>query len=128
MQSFQERGVFWEEGGEAFDCLEGIWADMMFHAFHVVVDGVVVQIEELEEVGEQLVSARDVPGEGFTGSGQGEAAILLVFQQTIGVEALDHVGDAGLRDVEARCDVDHACVALGVDEFEDLFEIVLHCG
>ncbi len=69
---------------------------MVFHAFDVVIDGVVVESEEFEKIGEQLVSPRDVPGECFAGCGEGEAAVFFVFEESVRVEALDHIRDAGL--------------------------------
>jgi hypothetical protein len=52
-------------------------------------------------------------------------AILLVFQQALGIEALDHISDARLRDAEAGRDVDYARVALGIDQLEDALEVIL---
>ena len=42
------------------------------------------------------MSPRDVPGECFAGCGEGEAAVFFVFEESVRVEALDHIRDAGL--------------------------------
>ena len=84
--------------------------------------------EELEEIGQELVPPGDIAGQRFAGGGQDQAAILLVFEEALAIEALHHVGDAGLRDAEARRDIDHAGVALGVDQLEDALQVILHRG
>ena len=55
----------------------------MFHPFDVVVDGIVVESEEFEEIGEELVASRDVSGEGFARGGEREASVLFVFQKSV---------------------------------------------
>ena len=100
----------------------------MFHSFDVVVNGVVVEAEELEEIGKELVAMGDVSGEGFARGGERKASVLFVFQESVCIEALDHVGDARLRDIEPSGDVDDACVTLGINEFEDLFEVIFDRG
>ena len=66
----------------------------------------------------------DVAGEGLPGGGEDEAAVFLVFEEALGVEPLDHVGNAGLGDFEAGGNIDDAGVALGVDELEDSLEVI----
>lgn len=111
--------------GESLECSDGGGAEVVFHAFDIVVDGFWVEAEELEEIGEQLVAVGNVLGELFTRRGEDEASVFFVAEEAFGIEALDHVGDAGLRDGEAVGDVNDACVALGSDEFEDLLEVIL---
>ncbi len=96
----------------------------MFHSFDVVVNGVVVEAEEFEEIGKELMAMGDVSGEGFARGGERKASVLFVFQESVCIEALDHVGDARLRDIEPSGDVDDACVTLGINQFEDLFEVI----
>ena len=60
----------------------------MLHPFHIMVDDAIVDSEQLKEVGQQLVTTSDVARQCFARCGQHQAAILLVFQQTLGVEAL----------------------------------------
>ena len=114
---------------ENFDGLQCRRADdEVLHAFDVVMDDLVVEAEELEEIGEEMVAVGDVAGQFFPGGGEGEAAVFLVFEQALGVEALDHVRDARLRDFEAGGDVHHARVALGIDQFQDALEVILDGG
>ena len=124
----QERGLALQLAGQGLDGAEGRRADVMLHPLDVVVDDLVVEAEELEEIGEEVVAVGDVAGEGFAGGGEDEAAVFLVLEETLGVEALDHVGDAGLGNLEAGGDVHDAGVALGVDEFEDSLEVILDGG
>ena len=72
--------------------------------------------------------ARDIARERFARGRQDQAAVFLVFEQALTIEALDHIGHARLRDAEARRDIDHARVALGVDQLEDALQVILHCG
>jgi hypothetical protein len=107
----EEGGLALEVAGEGLDGAEGGRADVVFHALDVVMDDLVVEAEELEEIGEEVVAVGDVAGEGFAGGGEDEAAIFFVFEEAFRVEALDHVGDAGLGDFEAGGDIDDAGVA-----------------
>ena len=100
----------------------------MLHSFDVVMNHVLIETEQRQEIGEELVSSRNVAGERFAGSRQDEPAIFFVLEETIGIEPLDHVGDAGLRNLEPGRDVDDARISLGIDEIQDPFEIILDCG
>ena len=71
---------------------------------------------------------RDIARERFRRRGQNEPAIFFVFEQTFGIEPLDHVGDAGLRDFQAGRDIDDAGVALGINQFQNAFEIIFDRG
>jgi hypothetical protein len=123
-----EGGLALELAGEGLDGAEGGGADVVLHALDVVVDDLIVEAEELEEIGEQLVALGDVAGEGLAGGGEDQAAVFLVLEQALGIEALDHVGDAGLGDFEAGGNIDDAGVSLGVDELQDALEVILHGG
>ena len=67
-------------------------------------------------------------GEFFTGWRQDEAAILFVFEQSFGAEALDHVSHAGLGNFQGGGDIDDAGVTFGIHQFEDALELILDCG
>ena len=124
----EELGVVFEVGGEFFDALDGGRAEVVFHPLDVLVGHVFRDPQEVEKIGEELVFAGDVAGEFFAGGGEDEAAVFFVVEEALGIEALDHVGDAGLGDAEAAGDIDDAGVALGADELEDLFEVILDGG
>ena len=100
----------------------------MLHSFDVVVNHMLIETEQRQEIGEELMPASDVAGERFPGGSQDEAPVLLVFKETIGVEPLDHVGDAGLGNLQAGGDIDDAGVTLRVNQLEDPFEVILDCG
>lgn len=105
--------------------------EVVFHSFHVVVNGLLVEPKQLEERGEESVAVGDAAREGFSCRGEYEAPIFFVLQKAFSIKALDHVCHARLGDGEARGDVDYARVAFGADEFENLLEVVLDgrgCG
>ena len=111
---------------QAFDGVDCRRTDVMLHALDIVVDGALVQSEQLEKIGQQLVPVGDVERERFARRGENQAAVLFVFEEPLGIEFLHHVGDACLRDGEPLRDVHYPGVALGVDELEDLFQIILN--
>ena len=100
----------------------------MLHSFDIVVDHAIIDAEELQEIGQELVTPGDIARQGLARSGENEPAIFFVLEETLSVETLNHVGDAGLRDAETGGDVDDPGVALGVDELQDTFEIILDRG
>ena len=103
-------------------------ADVMFHSFDVVINDTIAQAKELQKISEQFMAMRDAAGELFAGLGQDKTAIFFVFEQAFSIEALDHVGHAGLGNVQSRRDVDDSGVALGIDELENAFEIIFDRG
>ncbi|MEY2598260.1 MAG: hypothetical protein RLZZ142_519 [Verrucomicrobiota bacterium] len=103
-------------------------AEVVFHSFHVVVNGLLVEPKQLEERGEEPVAVGDAAREGFACRGEHESPIFFVLQKAFSIEALDHIGHARLGDGEARGNVDDARVAFGADEFENLLEVVLDGG
>jgi hypothetical protein len=114
--------------GQRLDGAQRGGADVVFHALDVVLDHALVYPKELEEIRQELVAPGDVAGQGFTGGGQDQAAILLVIEEALGIKPLHHVGDACLRDAETRRDIDDAGVTLGVDQFEDALQVILDRG
>src|SRR4029453_1280570 len=64
----------------------------------------------------------------FASSRQHKAAVFLVFEQSLTVEALDHVGYARFRYFKAGGDIDHARVSLCVDQLQDPLQVILHGG
>jgi hypothetical protein len=111
--------------GKPFDGMHGRRADVMLHAFDIVINDVGREAEKLEEVGQELMAVGDVTREFLARRREHEAAVFLVFEQAVGIEFLNHVGDASLGNGETPGDVDHARVTLGVDELEDLLEVIL---
>src|SRR5471032_2692997 len=101
---------------------------MVFHALDIMRDYSFVDAEELEEIRQELVAARNIAGKRFTGGSQDEAAVLLVVEETFAIESLHHVGDASLRDAETCRDIDDARVTLCVDELEDALQVIFHGG
>lgn len=73
---------------------------MVFHAFDVAVDGVFIDVEEAEKAGERFVAIDDGVGDFVSFFGEDGATVFFVFDEAFCIEAAQHVGDAGLGDVE----------------------------
>jgi len=71
---------------------------MVLHPFNIVIDHFLVHTQHPEEVRQELVAPHDVAGQSLAGCGQDEAAVLLVLQQALSIEPLDHVGNTSLGD------------------------------
>jgi hypothetical protein len=84
-----------------------------------------IDAEEGEEPGQGLVPLLDHRRHVAAAVGEDETTIFHVVEVAHLVELLDHAGDGGLADVERRRDVDHAGIALLLDELVDSFEVVL---
>ena len=110
---------------ESLDRPERWGTDVMLHSFHVVINDAVVEAEEPEKIRQELVPMRDLACQRFPTGSQNEATIFFVFKEALGVEPLDHVGDAGLRNFQRGGDIDYASIALGINQFEDSFEVIL---
>jgi len=91
-------------------------------------DGFLVDAEESQETGERFVALDDRPGDAVTFLGEDRAAVFFVFDEPLGIKSLEHVGHAGLGNAEVFRDVHGAGVAFGLDQMEDLFEVVVHRG
>jgi hypothetical protein len=59
----QQRGLPLELLRQRLDGAERGWADVVFHAFDIVIDDLLIEAKEFEEIREQLVPARDVQRE-----------------------------------------------------------------
>ena len=100
----------------------------MLHSFDVVVNDAFFQAEEAKKIGKKPVPSRNVSGNIFTCGGKHESAIFFILKQAFGVESLNHIGHARLRDFETTGDIDHAGVAFGINQLEDPFQVILDRG
>lgn len=98
---------------------------MMFHPFHIPVDGIFVDVKKPEELGQEFVPVHDCFCNLLPLWSQGRASILFVFHQTLRVEALKHVCNTGLRDAQALRDVNRSGISLFFYEMQDLLKIVV---
>lgn len=114
--------------GKRFYGADGCGANVMLHAFDIVMNGLGIQSEQLEKVRQQLVTVRYISCKLLPRSSQHKPSILFVFEQALCVEFLNHVGNAGLSDGKSFCNVHNARVTLGVDELENLLEIIFNGG
>jgi hypothetical protein len=97
----------------------------MLHSFHVMANDAVIEAKEFKKVRKQFVPVGNFAGQRFPGCGQNKAAIFFVFEETLGIEPLDHVRDAGLRNFQRGRDINYAGIALGINQFENAFEVIL---
>ena len=72
---------------------------MVLHALDVLINYPVVNTEQPEKFGEQLVPSCDSASQFFTGGSQNKTAVLFIFEKPLSVEPLNHVRDAGLRNL-----------------------------
>jgi hypothetical protein len=105
---------------------EGRPGDVVLHAFHVAVDGILIDLEEAQELSEQFMPIDNGLGDALTFVGEDGAAVFLVFDESLGVEALQHIGHAGLRNPEALGDVNRPCIAFLLNQMQNLLEVVVH--
>jgi hypothetical protein len=101
---------------------------VVFHSFDVVLDHSSVEAQELKEVRQELMAAGNISSQGLTGRGQDEPAIFLVVKESIAIEALNHISNAGLGDVEVGSDIDDPGVSLGVNQFQNSLQIIFYRG
>ncbi len=114
--------------GEGLYGANGRGADMVLHALDIVIDGLGIQAKELEEICKELVTVRDISRKVLPCSCQHKPTVLFIFEQAFCVEFLNHVSDAGLRYGKSLRDVHNTRVTLGVDELENLLEIIFNGG
>ena len=72
---------------------------MVLHALDIMMNHSVVYTEHSEKLSKQLVPLGDSSGQFFTCGGQNKPAVLFIFEKPLGIETLNHVGDAGLRNL-----------------------------
>jgi len=89
-------------------------------------DNPLVQAEELEKIRQELVSMGDGAGNPLAGLGQNQAAVLFIFEQSLGVEPLDHIGYACLGNLQCRSDIDNSRIPFRINQFENSFEVIFN--
>jgi len=98
---------------------------VVFHPFHIVIDNPLIQTEEAKEIREEFVPACNLASQVLACCGQNEPAIFLVFKKSLRIEPLHHVRHAGLRNPQRRRDIDDPGVSLGINQFQDAFQVIL---
>jgi hypothetical protein len=79
----QESRTPFQLRSQCLDRAQSRRTNVVLHSLDVVVDDLLVEPEQREEIGEELVPAGDVASEGFAGGRQDEPAVLLVFEEPI---------------------------------------------
>ena len=125
---FEQLRIGFEGVGDGADDVESGAGDVVLHALDVLVDRFLVDAEETEKTGERPMPLDDGDGDAVTFLSEGGAPVFFVDDEALGIQALEHVGDAGLGDGEVFRDVHGAGIAFRLDQMEDLFEVVVHGG
>ncbi len=97
----------------------------MFHSFHVMINDALIQAEQSQKIGEKFVPVHNLASQILAGCGQNEPAIFLVFQKALRIEPLHHVRHASLRNPQRCRDIDNPGVSLGINQFQDAFQVIL---
>ena len=85
---------------------------MVLHALDILMNHSIVNAQESEEFSQQFVPSGNSPGQFLSGGCQNQAAISFIFEKALGIQALNHVCDAGLRNLQGRGDIDDPGVSL----------------
>lgn len=110
--------------GEGLKFLEGDVAEEVFDAVNVFFLGLVGDSEDGEEVGEDLVAFGDFFADFLAFFCEFEVGVGLVNDEFFFVEALHHLSDGGLADIESAGKVGDADAFLGLGEFVEGFEVI----
>ena len=105
---------------------EGGAGNVMLHAFNIAVDGFLIDIEEAQKLGEEFVPVDDCLCDPLSFTGKDRSPVFLMFNKALGIQPLEHVGDAGLGYLEALGNVDRPGVSLFLDQVQDLLEVIVH--
>jgi hypothetical protein len=104
----------------------GFVGDRVLHPAGLVVGRLVVELKVLHQEGLQdVVPLADLPRVDHALLGQGHAAVLLVVDQTVRGEDLDHLAHAGGGDPHVRCELGGLGDAAVLGESEDVYQVVL---
>src|SRR5215210_123661 len=77
----EQRRLPFERMGESFNGAQCRRTDVMLHAFHVVIDDLLIDSKQFEKIAQKLMPMCDVSGECFAGGGKDESPVFLVLQQ-----------------------------------------------
>lgn len=72
---------------------------MVLHAFDIMVNHPVVYTEEPQELRKQFMALGNSVCQLFACRRQNKAAVLFIFQKLLAIEPLNHIRDAGLRNL-----------------------------
>jgi hypothetical protein len=98
----------------------------VLHPAGLFVGRLVVELQVLhKERLEDMVPLADLPRVGHALLGEGDAAVLLIIDQTVRGQDLDHLAHAGGGDAHVRCELGRLGDAAVLGESEDVDEIVL---
>src|SRR5438477_4760949 len=96
LQFRQQRRSAPQLSGESFNCAQGGGANVMFHSLYIMINDAIVEAKQSQKISQKFMPLGDFMGQALTGCSQNKSAILLVFQKTLGVQSLNHIGHACL--------------------------------
>src|SRR5882724_12926854 len=97
LQFRQQRWSTPKLSGESFNCAESRRTNVVFHSLYIVINDAVVEAKKSQEIRQKFVPLGDLMCQALAGCCQNKSAIFFVFQQPLGVQSLNHVGHACLR-------------------------------
>ena len=113
LQTRAERGPAFQLSGQSLDRSQSGRADVVFHPFDIMIDHAVVNTQQLEEVGQNLVTAA-IFRASFSPAVVRTGPDIFVFEQASASSFCHHVVTLAWE-IRRSGDIDHARVALGVD-------------
>ena len=96
---------------------EGLLADDMFDAAGVLCGGMLADAKGDKVAGQQLVALESALGNGSSGIGQVQVAVVIHDDKAVLTELLHSVADARLGESQLVGDVDRANVALALSKY-----------
>jgi len=98
---------------------------VMLHSLDVALHLLLGNAQLAEKIRQDAVPAGDLLGNALSLRRQHQTPVLLIEDKPLGIEALNHIGDTGLRDPQTGRYVNHPRITLCLDEFLDSLQIVL---
>lgn len=97
---------------------------MMFQSFHITLHLFLGNTEQSQENAQDPVTFPDRAGNGASLFGENHATIALVFDKTLGIQALDHVGDARLGNSQTPGNIHDSGISLCINQFLNALQVV----
>src|SRR5438034_10805104 len=96
LQVRQRRRSALQLSGESFNCAQGGGANVMFHSLYIMINDAIVEAKQSQKISQKFMPLGDFMGQALTGCSQNKSAILLVFEEPLGVQSLNHCRQARL--------------------------------
>ena len=97
----------------------------MLHPLHITLHFFFRYPKETQELGQDSMAITDRLGNGTPLFCQDQPPVALVFDKTLGIQTLDHVGHTRLGDPKTQRDINSTGIPLRIDQLLDPFKIIL---